>query len=305
MPRKRADRLLVATWNIRALGSFTDKWEAGARDTPRRDLRSLLCIAEIISRFDVVAVQELRADTAALREVLGYLNRRQRDRWRVLATDVTRGDPGNDERLGLLYDSQKVEPSGLAAEVVLPVTDLIASDASSVQFARTPYAVSFRSGGERFTLVTLHVVWGTLPGRTAELAAIAKWLGEWAVDPDLWAGNLIALGDFNVDRHDSPRWKAFVSTGLWLPWELFDVERSIFGSPGPEDGKYYDQITWFGGDEGAVSGDRSGPQLSLKYTRRGGSFDFVPHVLTECSKQQKSHRISDHYPLWVEFERHL
>ena len=29
-------------------------------DSPKRDLHSLLCIAEIVSRFDVVAVQEAK-----------------------------------------------------------------------------------------------------------------------------------------------------------------------------------------------------------------------------------------------------
>lgn len=36
---------------------------------------------------------------------------------------------------------------------------------------------------------------------------------------------------------------------------------------------------------------------------RGGSFDFLPYVYTDkaFSKTEISHRISDHYPLWVEF----
>jgi endonuclease/exonuclease/phosphatase family metal-dependent hydrolase len=301
VPERRADRLLVATWNVRALGSFTDKWDAAAGDSPKRDLRALLCIAEILTRFDVTAIQELRSDTTALRALLEHMNRDDPGRWRAVLTDVTRGDPGNDERLGIIYDSEKVELSGLAAELVLPVTDLIEADAASVQFARTPYAVSFRSGLEHFTLVTLHVLWGTLAGRTAELAAIAEWLAEWAVDPDIWASDVIALGDFNIDRHDSPRWQAFVSTGLWLPWELFDAPRTIFGRPGPDSGKFYDQIAWFGGDTPAP--DAGGAALSMSYRHSGGSFDFVTHVMQELSRQELSHRMSDHYPLWVEFDR--
>ncbi len=302
VPRKRSNRLLIASWNIRALGDYTDKWHSGARDRPKRDLRSLLFISEIISRFDLTAIQELKANTAALREILEYLNRGDHDRWKLLVTDVTRGDPGNSERLGFIYDTHKVDTSGLAAELLLPATDLIGSDASSVQFARTPYAVSFRSGSERFTLVTLHVVWGTLPGRTEELKAIAEWLAEWAADPHVWASDVIALGDFNIDRRDSKRWQAFVGTGLTLPWELFDARRSIFGSPGPSTHKYYDQIAWFASpsDGDAVF---DGPPLSLRYTHKGGSFDFVPHVLADLTKMKKSHVISDHYPLWVEFAR--
>ena len=49
IPAKALDRnLLIATWNIRALGGFTDKWRSAAKDSPARDRFSLLCIAEIL-----------------------------------------------------------------------------------------------------------------------------------------------------------------------------------------------------------------------------------------------------------------
>jgi hypothetical protein len=61
IPAKALDRnLLIATWNVRAFGDLTEKWESAEEDSPKRDLHSLLCIAEIVSRFDVVAVQEPR-----------------------------------------------------------------------------------------------------------------------------------------------------------------------------------------------------------------------------------------------------
>ena len=59
VPVKALDRnLLIATWNVRAFGDLTQKWESSEEDTPKRDLHSQLSIAEIVSRFDVVvAVQ--------------------------------------------------------------------------------------------------------------------------------------------------------------------------------------------------------------------------------------------------------
>ena len=67
LPAKALDRnLLIATWNIRAFGDLTEKWESSEEDTPKRDLHSLLSIAEIVSRFDVVAVQEARENLKAL-----------------------------------------------------------------------------------------------------------------------------------------------------------------------------------------------------------------------------------------------
>ncbi|HZA24386.1 MAG TPA: endonuclease, partial [Dehalococcoidia bacterium] len=60
VPAKVLDcNLLIATWNIRAFGDLTEKWVAGDNDNPKRDLHSLICIAEIVSRFDVIALQEV------------------------------------------------------------------------------------------------------------------------------------------------------------------------------------------------------------------------------------------------------
>jgi hypothetical protein len=42
----------------------TEKWRSESDDSPRRDLFDLRCIAEIVSRFDVVAI-EAREDLSA------------------------------------------------------------------------------------------------------------------------------------------------------------------------------------------------------------------------------------------------
>ena len=89
---------------------------------------------------------------------------------------------------------------------------------------------------------------------------------------------------------------AFTSTGLFIPEDLHKVPRTIFSDPNkPETGKFYDQIAWF------TEGDDT-PALSLKFVR-GGNFDFTNIALKslDLTKQQLSYRISDHYPLWAEF----
>src|SRR3990172_5126850 len=74
IPAKWVDRnLLVATWNIRAFGDLTEKWASEENDSPKRDLGSLLLIKEIVSRFDVVAVQEAKGNIKALRHMLKAL----------------------------------------------------------------------------------------------------------------------------------------------------------------------------------------------------------------------------------------
>lgn len=56
VPPRTDANLLVATWNIRALGGLTAKWAAGPKDSPKRDWHAVACLAAVISRFDVVAV---------------------------------------------------------------------------------------------------------------------------------------------------------------------------------------------------------------------------------------------------------
>jgi endonuclease/exonuclease/phosphatase family metal-dependent hydrolase len=287
---KELDRnLLVGSWNLRAFGGLTKKWRSVDGDSPRRDLADLLAIAAMLSRFDVVAVQEVRSDLRALRHLLKALG----PDWGFTLTDTTRGKAGNDERLAFVFDTRRVTPSGLACELVVPDDDSrVPPGAFARQFARTPYAVSFVSGGKTFILVTLHVVYGKAANdRIGELSAIAEWLGAWAHEVAEWGHNLICLGDFNIDRKDDPLWQAFTSTGLSAPPGLNDVPRTIFDDPGAA--HFYDQIAWFG--DGA-----RGPALSLGCTD-AGTFDFVPLWRGDETVNELSWRISDHYPLWVEF----
>lgn len=290
IPAKDTGNLLIGTWNLRAFGDLTEKWQAGPRDTPKRDLHALACIAEVVSRFDVVAVQESRRNTRALRALLDRLG----PGWRVIASDVTEGGPGNGERLAFVYDSRRVQPSGLVGEIVLPA----AATGPVQQFARTPYVAGFSRGSVEFILATVHVLWGSNPAeRLPEVTAFARWMRDWAERPADWNQNLLVLGDFNLDRIGDPLFEAFVSTGLWPPAELNDVPRTVFDDD--KDHNYYDQIAWFSdpADPNARSLLRS-----MQYTGHGGSFDFVPHVLRHLTPAQLSWRLSDHYPLWVQFE---
>lgn len=295
IPSKELDRnILIATWNIREFGNVTKKWRAAAGESPARDLYALRCIAEIISRFDVVAIQEVQDNIRGLRHLLKKLG----PEWNLALTDTTRGRRGDRERIAFVFDTRKVKMSGLACELVVPDEWLseVSEDALRRQFARTPYAVSFRSGDKTFILVTLHVLWGgRASDRVPELTAIARWLSEWASNMNAWHHNLIALGDFNIDRHGSSLYRAFTSTGLTVPTDLHRVPRTIFADVDEPLKKHYDQIAWFTA-QGNV------PALSLTYLG-GGHYDFTDIALRcrNLSKNQLSYRISDHYPLWAEF----
>ena len=152
IPSKELDRnLLIASWNIRGFGNLTRKWWSDEKDSPRRDLHSIYCIAEILSRFDVIAIQEVKANLRALRDTLKLLG----DHWSMILTDTNKSDSGNDERMAYLFDTRRVNLSGLAGEIVIP--NEWVNDPEKVireQFVRSPYAVSFRSNDKTFILVT-------------------------------------------------------------------------------------------------------------------------------------------------------
>jgi endonuclease/exonuclease/phosphatase family metal-dependent hydrolase len=291
VPAKHLDRnLLIATWNIRALGGLTERWETTKDDSPKRNLADARAIAQVLSRFDVVAVQEVRGDLKALRHVLKALG----PEWGFILTDVTQGDAGNNERLAFVFDLRRVKPSGLACELTVPDEWLgrIGQGALREQFARTPYAVSFQSGSQTFILVTLHVVYGEAPeDRLGELAAIAEWLRDWARRSEDFNHNLIALGDFNIDREGDPNFDAFTSTGLRAPPELDAAPRTISDPDGG--GAFYDQLAWFHEDSHA--------RLTLQYTGQAGHFPWTDHYLQDVPNQQRSWRMNDHYPLWAKF----
>ena len=76
IPHKTAQNFLVATWNIRAFGSLARKWTAGSSDTPKRDLRGLRAIIEILSRFDVSnrPICDVVVLNSCLRESVGFVH---------------------------------------------------------------------------------------------------------------------------------------------------------------------------------------------------------------------------------------
>lgn len=295
-PKRAIDRnILIATWNIAHFRSLTRKWAAGAQDSPKRDYRCLWAITEVLSRFDVVAVQEVGPDFRALRSAIKVLG----PNWSFLMTDQAEGAGGNREHMAYFFDTTRVNLSGLAGELVVPdeASEYGFSEGSfKKQFARNPYAVSFRTRDTTFILVTAHIDYGDEDTeRLPELRAIAKWMQDWAARENRWHHNLIVLGDFNLERSGSKLYEAFVSTGLEVPYLLQSHPRTIYGRASePEKDSYHDQIAWFSRGNAALMG--------LEVTN-GGIVETWGRLLTEIglTKGSFAFRISDHYPLWIEF----
>lgn len=282
-PRRTDHNLIIGTWNVRRFGSLYRGWDENP-GSPKRNLRGLAIIAEVVRRFDIIAIQEVLRDTVAIRTLLDeFLG----SDWGVILSDVTAGAKGNAERFAFLYDRRRVAPSGLAGEIVLPPTT---QGDPVTQFDRTPYIVGFRAAREQFALLTAHIRYGDAPEeRIPELRNLALYTALELRDRARSAGaeetNLIVLGDFNIDkRQGNPLFDAFVETGLWVPEPIQNISTS-YG----QTAKHYDQIAWFRDD------------LDLRTQGRAGCLDFVGAVFPELSRRQMTDRVSDHLPLWVEF----
>jgi hypothetical protein len=264
--RKSDSTLLLATWNIRDFDS--NEFKQGPR-LPE----TFFYIAEIISCFDLVALQEVNRDLSALERVMEILG----SEWQFIATDTTEGVSGNGERMAFVYNTEKVRFRNIAGEIVLPNGQLIVSpkrtgDAGTArglegaenaaietaidsglkeaeyQFARTPFVVSFESGWFRFNLCTVHIYYGSASGeplrrRIDEIRRLVKFMAErqdrenrpFANNPT--AGeNYILLGDFNVVSPKHETMEALRDRGFVVPPAIDgDKVRT------PED-HFYDQI---------------------------------------------------------------
>lgn len=230
LPRRTAQGTLVlGTWNLRNFDN--NRFRHG----PRLE-ESFFYIAEVISRFDAVAVQEICRDLRPLERLMSILG----PEYDFLLTDVTEGPSGNEERLGFIYHRDKVAFQGVAGEIVLPDSLLISDVTRQRQFARTPFACTFQSGWLGFTFATVHIYFGkeskTSPEyqrRVKEIDAVARFLADRAKAEDR---TYVLVGDFNIEDPDDDTADALARAG-------FTIVRNREGSNQTQT-RFYDQISF-------------------------------------------------------------
>lgn len=328
--RKCDSSLLLATWNIRDFDS--NKFGFG----PRR-MESFYYIAEIISAFDLVAVQEVNEDMDALEKVMRILGRE----WTYIATDVTEGPGGNGERMVFVYNTEKVFFRRVAGEIVLPQGQLIVAEKNvkapagmesgaapvtkveqHLQFARSPFLVAFQSGWFQFSLCTAHLYYGAASGpaldqRIREIAALVKFFAdrqdkatERAAEKQRGAvENYIILGDFNVVSPEHKTMQALKSRGFVVPAEIDGKKVRKLGQ------HFYDQIAVrMKDDRFKVLGggmvdlyedvftdadlDRYAEVLPKKDPE--GDEKFKATTPEAIYRKWRTWQMSDHHPLWIE-----
>ena len=302
IPQKTAtETLLLATWNIRKFGN-------------NRRQESLFYIAEIISRFDLVAVQEVSSDLKGLKNLMNLLG----PNWDYIYTDSTDGGAGCWERLAFVYDKSKITFRKLAGEIVLPINNLIelGEGKDKLQFARTPYCVSFQAGWFKFVLTTVHIVFGgnkkeDLTKREKEIDKLTSLLSKRAKKEE---ESYIILGDFNIPNIEHKTMQALEKYGFSVP-KAIKTHPTDLGAV-----SHYDQIAFnLKLDDKMV--------VFSEDEQQAGAFNFTKSVYTEeeCEHYSKffldkiegkndnqiknhymtswrTYEMSDHLPLWVELK---
>jgi len=308
--RTRRDSLMLATWNIRDFGA------ARLNPSPRLT-ESLYYMGEIISAFDLVAVQEVNENMQLFEKLMGILG----PTWSYIATDVCEGRAGNGERMVFIYDTGKVLFRNIAGEIVLPAETLVEG---KKQFARTPFLVKFQCGWCRFSLCTVHLYYGSASGpqfnqRVEEIDKISGFLAKRA---DKEQDNYILLGDMNIVNPRSKTMEALKKHEFVLPSELSikNIPDAFLGdnfTTNMNRDKFYDQIAFYS--------KRNELELG-KSSKKAGVFNYYDSVFRPqdwktyfdasstqekwgdtddkrqkyFTKQWRTWQMSDHLPLWAE-----
>lgn len=319
VPEKDLDEhLLLATWNIRDLGKKGPKHG-------KRTMEDLFYIAEIISNFDLVAVQEVN-DLDDWETIMAILGRE----WDYIATDISDwSEGGNGERMTFVYDKRKVWFKNIAGEVVLSRTKLITDDVvmeddapvpQGRQFARTPFLVSFQAGWFNFDICTVHIYFGEETGaklkrRIKEIEGIARELSDRAKISLKEKHSMILLGDFNIVHPEHETMQALTKQGFIIPKPLkrpTNINKD----------KYYDQIAIKTSDDALIPFTES----ETGGKPNAGVFEIFNMIMQEkdwlqykdlmslttdgkkCQtdkdfknyfKEWRTYHLSDHQPLWI------
>ena len=269
------EQILVASWNIRDFGKTA------------RSKKAIHLVAEILSYFDLIAIQEVRENLKDLSRVMNVLG----PYWKVVFSDMTEGSRGNRERIAYVYDKRAVSFTGLAAEAVVPPLRKKENGkwvkVPQEQFWRTPYIASFRAGTFDFVLLSVHLQWGEVASREEELKLLADWVenrrrSKYVADKDI-----ILMGDFNIPKFGDKFYKAITKHGLATPKALLGVP----GGSNLDRKARYDQILFYPQHTGSV------------FTNTGGVVDFYRKdhktLFPGLTKKKFTWQISDHLPLWL------
>lgn len=310
-PRRTGENLLVASWNIKEFGHLSQRLP-----------EAYFYIAQIMERFDLIAVQEIKRTLKDLEIVMKLLG----DDWRYLITDITGGTKGNKERSGYIYNTRRVETSGLAGEITLwnDITDnQEEGEEELLQLHRTPYITGFRAGWKEFAMINLHLQPGDSKKEVALRAKEVKFLlaAVEEMDGKLWSENFIITGDMNLyHKKDDDIVAHIKDAGFFEANSLKGLATAVSGKEAydrlflTKTNEYF-RLEQTGGDQPRDSAgvftfmdhvyrdDQVGAyETEMKADYGGTKWDLDDPVDLAAYYDQtwRRNQMSDHMPVWIE-----
>jgi len=247
--------LLVASWNILELGG--DKYGARIEE-------AIAYIATIISRFDIVAIQEIYGDFKILDAVKYYLG----EHWEYIYSDTSLGFGGNDYRLGYFFDKRKAVQGGIISDLILP--SIRSRDEQghfqfkpATQLLRPPFNCGFKIEDKRLILCNIHLVFGPRQTKAERLAELQSVLDFWKRRTSIntvWSKNVILLGTLQTAKLSSKELHMIAESGVFKQIPPLKVASNFAKT------RHYNQMAFHLGD------------ANLSLTNQGGAFDFFESV---------------------------
>lgn len=171
------ETITIASFNIRVFSNNS------------RDNEELNYIADVLQSYDIIAIQELR-DEEVLKRTVAILKERDKEYEYEISEKVGRGVK---ERYAFLYRKDKVE--------VIKEGKFYQEE--NDEFIREPYYATFKAGNFDFTLITVHILYGSSKAeRRPEIIELAT-VYQKIQDEDPTEQDIILLGDFNFPPTDT------------------------------------------------------------------------------------------------------
>jgi endonuclease/exonuclease/phosphatase family metal-dependent hydrolase len=281
IPVKSPDKLLIATWNIANLGMH------------QRTSDHYQLIAEILSWFDLVAIQEVHQNLIGLYQLESLIG----TKYDLIFNDIG----GNDERAAYFFDATKIERLQMVGELSVPPSQIRHIKISGVQetfngFDRNPYVASFLFKDKKLVFINAHLFFGgestaEMNRRGLEAFAVGRYADLEKKSQHSFADYYFALGDFNIPKAvaGDPIFDALTNRGLVIPEHSTRIASSIMSDA------QYDQVLFFPDTKRTIKAD--------------GVFDYDQALFAQLYEERPTsfksycrYYISDHRPMWVEIE---
>ncbi|MBT8100496.1 MAG: endonuclease/exonuclease/phosphatase family protein [Gammaproteobacteria bacterium] len=305
LPNKKCDEnLLIASWNIKEFGH-----------TKQRLPEAYFYIAEIVSAFDLVAVQEIKSTLVDLEILVRILG----SSWDYVINDVTNGRDGNQERSAYLFNRERVRLSGLAGEITL--WDDLTADSEVKQLKRAPYITGFKAGWKSFAMVNLHLHPGDsdddVAYRAEEVRLLIEVFKEKTKRKHLWTQNIVLVGDFNFYDEDADTIGNIEASGFHQIGSLAGLDTNASKTES-YDRFFLTENDYFCIEKEAGGAESAGVVNPFDFVYRDGGHapytktmqaqyggnkteaEFLATIDKYYKQPWRKNQVSDHFPIWFE-----